>query len=78
MHKRARANQAFSLDYPGGNLDGFAAQREKKVPGLNLSYLDDLGYQVLRIPGYEVLRDPLRARERIENAICIAARRLRI
>ena len=32
-------------------------------------YLGDLGYEVLRIPGYELLRDPLGARERIENAI---------
>ena len=32
-------------------------------------YLGDLGYEVLRIPGYEVLRDPLEARKQIEHAI---------
>ena len=32
-------------------------------------YLGKLGYEVLRIPGYHVLRDPNRTRERIEKAI---------
>ena len=32
-------------------------------------YLRELGYEVLRIPGYDVLRDPLEVRERIESAI---------
>ena len=32
-------------------------------------YLGELGYEVLRIPGYEVLRDPLAARKQIEHAI---------
>ena len=32
-------------------------------------YLADLGYEVLRIPGYDLLRDPLAARQRIEQAI---------
>jgi len=32
-------------------------------------YLGKLGYKVLRIPGYDVLRDPIGTRERIEKAI---------
>ena len=33
------------------------------------AYLRELGYEVLRIPGYDVLREPLRALSRIEQAI---------
>ena len=32
-------------------------------------FLADLGYEVLRIPGYEILRDGFGVRERIEEAI---------
>ena len=32
-------------------------------------HLRELGYEVLRIPGYDVLRDPLEVRERIESTV---------
>ena len=42
---------------------GIARDRERDI------YLEKLGYEVIRIPGYEVLREPKSVRDRIVAAI---------
>ena len=49
--------------------DPHFTERGKQKDRRRDHYLRELGYEVLRIPGYDVLRDPLEVRERIESAI---------